>query len=261
MTATVQFILYGQDGSVVYVSAIQTQLDWQHTVPDSVGDSYLQFVCNGERPSPPLPAAQEQPSPNKPKPDLVRVDVPPLSPSDVFKIVKSSVWVLISFDWKGGQPSFDRAAQGSAIAIGPTTLLTNCHILSGHADYGIMQLETDTSMRVRVRKADYAGDRCVLEAPARLPSFVQVKPYGATSIGEEAYSVGAPRGLDLTIANGIISGKRSLKGVPYLQTTAPISPGSSGGGLFDRNGMLIGITTAFRQDGQNLNFAIAADAF
>jgi serine protease Do len=51
-----------------------------------------------------------------------------------------------------------------------------------------------------------------------------------------------------------------MKGIRYLQTTAPISGGSSGGGLFDCAGRLMGITT-FYVDGQNLNFAIAADEF
>jgi S1-C subfamily serine protease len=51
----------------------------------------------------------------------------------------------------------------------------------------------------------------------------------------------------------------------YIQTTAPISPGSSGGGLLDARGNLIGITTAVlvgkKQINQSLNFAIAADSF
>jgi len=46
----------------------------------------------------------------------------------------------------------------------------------------------------------------------------------------------------------------------YIQTTAQISAGSSGGGLFDKHGNLIGITT-FKVAGEGLNFAIPADAF
>jgi S1-C subfamily serine protease len=50
-----------------------------------------------------------------------------------------------------------------------------------------------------------------------------------------------------------------------IQTNAPISPGSSGGGLFDARGNVIGITTMVLADegrlNQALNFAIAADEF
>ena len=46
-----------------------------------------------------------------------------------------------------------------------------------------------------------------------------------------------------------------------IQTTAPISPGSSGGGLFDESGNLIGITTFMVSEGQSLNFAIATEDY
>ena len=49
--------------------------------------------------------------------------------------------------------------------------------------------------------------------------------------------------------------------VDYIQITAPVSEGSSGGGVFDDRGNLIGITTFTIKDAQNLNFAIAASQF
>jgi hypothetical protein len=49
--------------------------------------------------------------------------------------------------------------------------------------------------------------------------------------------------------------------VRYVQTSAPISPGSSGGGLFDERGNLLGITSFKIDDAENLNFAIAAEDF
>jgi Trypsin-like peptidase domain len=57
----------------------------------------------------------------------------------------------------------------------------------------------------------------------------------------------------------LVSGLRTFEGVRLIQTTAPISHGSSGGGLFDAQGKLIGITTFMFKDGQNLNFAIPSE--
>ena len=49
--------------------------------------------------------------------------------------------------------------------------------------------------------------------------------------------------------------------ISIIQTSAAISHGSSGGGLFDSFGNLIGITSFMLKDGQLLNFAISIDEF
>ena len=68
-------------------------------------------------------------------------------------------------------------------------------------------------------------------------------------------------GLESTLGEGIVSGLRNRQGVRYVQTSAPISPGSSGGGLFDERGNLLGITSFKIEDAENLNFAIAAEDY
>jgi serine protease Do len=56
--------------------------------------------------------------------------------------------------------------------------------------------------------------------------------------------------------DGIVAGFRTLGDEKFIQITAPISPGSSGGALLDRFGCLVGITTAGYLEGQNLNLAV-----
>jgi S1-C subfamily serine protease len=65
--------------------------------------------------------------------------------------------------------------------------------------------------------------------------------------------------LELTLSEGLISGIRSFNDGPAIQTSAAISHGSSGGGLFDEYGQLVGITTSFLAEGQSLNFALPAE--
>jgi hypothetical protein len=77
--------------------------------------------------------------------------------------------------------------------------------------------------------------------------------------GQRVYAIGSPQGLELTISEGIVSALRKVEEGTVIQTTAPISPGSSGGGLFDLSGHLIGIMTFQHRYGQNLNFALPAD--
>lgn len=80
-------------------------------------------------------------------------------------------------------------------------------------------------------------------------------------VGETLFAIGSPRGQENTLSQGLLSGIRRDSGITYIQTTAPISPGSSGGGLFDQYGNLVGITTLEISDSQSLNFAIAIDEF
>lgn len=74
--------------------------------------------------------------------------------------------------------------------------------------------------------------------------------------GDKVYAIGSPMGVSNTVSEGLLS--QIVDG--YLQISAPISHGSSGGGLFDRWGNLVGITFAGYDDAQNLNYAIPIEA-
>ena len=77
------------------------------------------------------------------------------------------------------------------------------------------------------------------------------------NIGEKVYVISSPEGLENTISDGILSGIRELTSdKKILQITAPISSGSSGGPVFNKNGEVIGIATFLIKEAQNLNFAV-----
>jgi tetratricopeptide (TPR) repeat protein len=78
-------------------------------------------------------------------------------------------------------------------------------------------------------------------------------------VGARVYAIGAPKGLELTLSEGIISSLREVDGGQYLQISAPISPGSSGGVMFDEEGQLIGLPTFYVAEGQQLNFAVPVE--
>ena len=71
------------------------------------------------------------------------------------------------------------------------------------------------------------------------------------------YAIGSPKGLQNTITTGIISNpSREDGGIKYIQTSAAISAGSSGGALINKYGQVIGITSGSYLGGQNLNVAL-----
>ena len=79
-------------------------------------------------------------------------------------------------------------------------------------------------------------------------------------VGERAVSIGNPLGLEHTLTDGLVSSRRMYEGRAWIQMSVPVSPGNSGGPVFNMHGEVIGITTA--QLGgvfgraQNLNLAV-----
>lgn len=82
-------------------------------------------------------------------------------------------------------------------------------------------------------------------------------------VGEAVFSLGTPDGLEQTFGGGMVSRLRDQGGRQMVQRTALTWPGSSGGGLFDARGNLIGITneSGAPVGAPSLNFAIAADDY
>ena len=114
-----------------------------------------------------------------------------------------------------------------------------------------------------IKGLHHSAYRCSDSASTRrfYEDFLGLPLSGTLEIGETVYAIGNPQRLELTVSDGLLSGKRSAGELRLVQTTAPISPGSSGGGLFDSRGNLVGITTSTRRDAQNINFAIPAEDF
>ncbi len=75
--------------------------------------------------------------------------------------------------------------------------------------------------------------------------------------GDQVFAIGNPLGLERSVSEGIVStGKRSLQGLVYIQTTAQINPGNSGGPLFNSRGEVIGVINMKVLSGEGLGFAI-----
>jgi S1-C subfamily serine protease len=175
----------------------------------------------------------------------------------LFKLLSPSVYQVEALLETG-------VSTGSAVAVSKTELLTNCHVVQGARKLVLKQQKRQ--LTASVARSDPATDRCVLSvADGGLTPVRGVRAYDDLAVGEQAYTLGSPAGLQLSLSNGIISGLREEAGRSYVQTTAPISPGSSGGGLFDARGNVVGITTMVLQGrerlNQSLNFAIPADSF
>jgi S1-C subfamily serine protease len=154
-----------------------------------------------------------------------------------------------------------KIATGSGVIFSPDgKIVTNQHVVSGGAFFDVRL------------PADAAGK--IVTVPARpfacspnvdLAILIIAPPAGplryarmtmSLNIGDHVFAIGSPFGLEGTLSEGVVSQIRKQGGRRLIQTTAAISPGSSGGGLFLATGELVGITEMFIEGGQSLNFAI-----
>lgn len=161
-----------------------------------------------------------------------------------------------------------RQLQGSAVAFfnhvepktgkpSSTWLATNEHVIRGSRTVSLRQGVARYEGDVRFESEDL--DLALIEVATGAIARAELLPYARVEVGQRVFAIGSPLGLENSISEGIVSGKRYLSRIPTIQTTAPVSPGNSGGGLFDGQGRLLGITTFRLREGQNLNFALSAD--
>lgn len=175
-----------------------------------------------------------------------------LGPEAVFQAAAPSVFVVATK--RDGKV----VSAGSGVVVDEQVLVTNCHVLKDGTDIEVSRAQR--TWRAYRATAFEDQDLCLLRAQDFAAPTVKFVLSHELKIGARAYSIGAPAGLELTIAEGLVSGRRSIGDRTVIQTSAPISRGSSGGGLFDAEGRLIGITTFYLKDGQNVNFVVPADA-
>lgn len=150
------------------------------------------------------------------------------------------------------------AISGSGVIVASNEILTNCHVVENVKNLKVRysdKQEVDGLLKGKVANLDL----CAIQADTGTRNKASVISLSEVKEGQSIYAIGNPLSLNATISNGIISGLRQTENGKLIQITAPISHGSSGGGLFDGKGRLIGITTFTLTKGQNLNFAIPAD--
>ena len=178
-----------------------------------------------------------------------------LTPEVIFERASPSVWTV------KGDNGNNTFAVGSAVAITPNLLVTACHVVTSAISVTISQAKNTIKVVRITRDPDPERDLCVLEAePGVKLATVAIAPIDTVRVGEQAFAIGSPHGLELTLSEGLVSALR-LKAegqLPIIQTSAAISSGSSGGGLFDSEARLMGVTDNISPGGANLGFAYPA---
>jgi len=181
-----------------------------------------------------------------------------LTAKEIFSRVSHSVVYIETYDSAGNS-----VACGSGFIVDSANgkVVTNYHVING-AQSAKVKISTGAIYTVeKVLGYDQAADIAILKINGFGLKAVSIGDSETVETGDKIYAIGNPLGLENTMSDGLISSKsRVVDGTSYIQISAPISHGSSGGVLLNEQGKVIGITSAGIDDGQNLNFAIPINA-
>lgn len=185
----------------------------------------------------------------------------------VYSQVSRSVGIVLVSTFEG-----QLVGSGSAVTVAAQTMVTNRHVLLPGHRYQIYLggylLDAEAGI------CDSTQDLCLLAVPKLEARPVEFASADKLSVGDPVYAIGAPNEIgnivgvseatkqksfsppQVSLSNGLITALRPVEDGKIIQTNAAISPGSSGGGLFDASGRLVGITTFAMRSGQGLNMAL-----
>lgn len=155
--------------------------------------------------------------------------------------------------------SAKRVSLGSGFVVGRNIIATNLHVINGGTSGAAKIVGQSTEIDIEgVLAVDELHDLALLKTRTSAPPL-KISTGPLPEIGDPVYAIGNPQGLEGTFSQGIVSALRSMPSGRWIQISAPISPGSSGGPVLDANGDVVGIAVATLTSGQNLNFAIPVD--
>lgn len=160
---------------------------------------------------------------------------------------------------------YNDAGRESGIATGffvteDGILITNYHVIENARYIRIKTQDGSVYDVTSVLGYDKAKDIAILLTDATDTAFA-LTAAGDVRVGDSVYVLGSTLGLTGTFTNGMVSAVDRVldekhNGVGYLQITAPIAKGNSGGPVLNDAGNVVGIASMSEDSAQNLNFAI-----
>lgn len=176
-----------------------------------------------------------------------------------------------------GKPGRGKSFSGTGFVVSANGhIVTNNHVIDGCVGDIKGNLTGEASMVLRVVSNDANNDLALLQAPstATFRDFARIRDRPIRS-GDSIVAIGFPyHGLmtsDFTVTTGIVSSLSGMRNdTRFLQISAPVQPGNSGGPLFDTTGQIVGVVTAkipalriaaaTGNIPENINFAIKTGA-
>ena len=124
-------------------------------------------------------------------------------------------------------------------------VVTNLHVVADAWNAGVATVDVavgDQTVKGTITFTDATDDLAVVHISMWLPALQRATQ--RPRLAQSVMAIGSPLGLDGSVSIGVVSGFRSIQGSDYIQFSAAISPGNSGGPVVDGQGHVVAVTTA-----------------
>jgi hypothetical protein len=145
---------------------------------------------------------------------------------------------------------------GSGVTVAPSVVATSCHVVRDAV--GIRIAGSGATWNVDGQYADVRRDVCFLRAPSWPGKPVEFAQASSVRPGAQVAALGFTGGAAITPRFGNILALHGFDGGRIVESSAPFNSGSSGGGLFDAGGALIGLLTFRLRNSQVSYYSIPA---
>lgn len=169
---------------------------------------------------------------------------------DLYWRLSPSVFKIEAHNHNGG------VSVGSGVLIGERVVVTNCHVTRHASSVQVSKQGLRWSAHAQV--SDLEHDICLLDVPEITGKIAPVSAY-RPRVGQPVIAVGYVGGTAPRVSGGEVRALYQYDGGRVIQSTAWFNSGASGGGLFDRDGNLIGIIAFRHQGGEDYYFALPVD--
>ena len=149
---------------------------------------------------------------------------------------------------------------GTGFVVDADGLVATClHVIGEGRGFDVTFADGSTAPVLAVESWSREDDLAVVRVDRRGLEALPLAEGETWPQGAEAVALGNPLGLEYSVVEGVLSGRRELEGRPMLQLAIPIEPGNSGGPVLDRQGAVRGILNAKSLLTRNLGFATPAE--
>jgi serine protease Do len=188
-------------------------------------------------------------------PTSLLADDKPKTTEQLAAAARKSVVMILSTG-RTGKPE----GVGTGFVVGEGLVATNMHVIGEARPITVQTSDGKRHEATHVHASDRGADLAIIRIDAKELPALELGDSDDLKQGRDVVSLGNPRGLEYSVAAGVVSARRDVEGRSMIELRMPVEPGNSGGPLLDTRGRVQGVVTLKSAVTENLGYAMPVNA-